>query len=265
MNSLDGFNESFLGHRVRNNPSYGFIPHFEYFLDNKHRWKNATSVLSRVLASVPTDSTAAWETWRQFRSAQAEITSIFLVESSFQGRIDELEVAKPGATKSCDICASFPTKGQVYIEVKAQSGQQHGDKHPLHDGPIGFTPQTEDDLRSWLFEPKISSKTGRPMKPYCCQAAEKSADVLLGITDIFFEQSKGFLSLGRILSPDCIGETCKSILGGAPRKLVVVEAGKNTSAKMCGLKEVWLVSCSRLGEVLELHAQDADPVLSGTA
>jgi len=225
VNSLNGFNESFLGHSVRDNPNYGFIPHFEFFLENKHRWNNATRVLNRILAPVPTDPTVAWETWRQFRSAQAEITSIFLVESSFQGSVEELEVAKPGATKSCDICARFPTKGQVYIEVKAQSGQQHGDKHPLHDGTIGFTPQAEDDLRSWLFEPKISSKTGKPMKPYCCHAAEKSADVLLAMTDIFFEQSKDLLSLGRVLFPDCIGETRKSTFGEASRQLVVVEAG----------------------------------------
>lgn len=215
MTSLPGFDESFLGHKLHKNPTYGFLPHFEYFLTNQERWRRSGDVLDRILAPIPGEIAAAWETWRQFRSAQAEITSIFLVEACFEGTVEELEAVKPdkprspGSDKSCDICARFRSGDKFYIEVKAQSGQQHGGKHPLYSGPIGFAPQAEDDLRSWLFEEKVSSTTGELMKPYCRLAANKSADVLLVMTDIFPERSNNALSLGRILAPDSRNELRK--------------------------------------------------------
>lgn len=258
---LEGFKESFIGYAIRDNPKYGFLPHFRYFLKNKHRWANSLGVLKRILARVPEDSNMAWEVWRQFRSAQAEITSVFLVENYFQGKVVELEVAKPDITKPCDIRAKFPSGKESYLEVKAQSGQQHGDKHPLSSGPIGFTPQSEKDLRSWLLEERTSSKTGELMKPYCHQAAEKAADVLISMTDIFLQESTNMLSLGKRLSPDFGRILCKETSGTIRRQLFVVEGGEEISRKMCGLKEVWIFNNSRLNEVLVIRARNSNAVL----
>lgn len=126
MKSLEGFEESFIGHAVRNNAGYGFLPHFRYFMENKHRWANATAVVNRILKPVPEAPNEAWEVWRQFRSAQAEITSIFLFENYFHGQVEDIEVSRPGSIKPCDIRARLPSCGELYVEVKAQSGQQHG-------------------------------------------------------------------------------------------------------------------------------------------
>lgn len=258
--SLDGFDESFIGHAVRDNANYGFLAHFQYFLNNKHRWANSSGVLKRILERVPEEPNGAWEIWRQFRSAQAEITSVFLVENYFLGTVRNLEISKPDVTKSCDIHASFPSCGELYLEIKAQSGQQHGDKHPLSSEPIGFTPQSEDDLRSWLFEERVSAKTGEAMKPHCRQAAEKSADILMVMRDIFLQESKDMLSLGHLLSPDHGRTGWRTTSGKMSCKLFVVEAGEETSKKMCGLKEVWVFNNSRLDEMLVIHSINSDAI-----
>ena len=261
MKSLEGFEESFIGYAIRDNPKYGFLPHFRYFLKNKHRWAKSCGVLKRILAPVPEDLNMAWEVWRQFRSAQAEITSVFLVENYFQGNVVELEVAKPGSTKLCDIRVRFRSCDEAYLEVKAQSGQQHGDKHPLSIGAIGFTPQSEEDLRSWLFEERTSSTTGELMKPYCRQAAEKAADVLISMTDIFLQESTDMLSLGKRLSPDFGRILYKKTSGAMRRQLFIVEGGEEISGKMSGLKEVWIFDNSRLNEVLVIRARNSNAVL----
>lgn len=271
VTSLPGFDESFLGHKLHKNPAYGFLPHFEYFLTNQERWRRSGDVLDRILAPIPGEQAAAWETWRQFCSAQAEITSIFLVEACFEGAVEELEAVKtansgsPGSAKSCDICARFRSDDKFYFEVKAQSGQQHGDKHPLYSGPIGFAPQAEDDLRSWLFDEKVSSTTGELMKPYCRQAANKSADILLVMTDIFPERSNNALSLGRVLCPDRQNEFRKFSGSNSGLDVIAVEAGDETCKKMCGLREIWLFNSSRLTEMLALHARNTVPILFGNA
>lgn len=252
MELLDGFKESFIGCLVSDNPEYGFLPHFQYFFDNRHRWRNSNKILKRILARVPENPDEAWEVWRQFRSAQAEISSIFLLENVLKADVLGLEVSKEGVAKSCDICATFSSCGKLYIEVKAQSGQQHGDRHPLSRS-ILFSPRNEEDLRSWLFEEKVSSKDGKVMKPYCFQASEKSADVLMVITDIF--SSGDMLSLGKVLSPDQVSAKRESMSGDSKHKLFVVEAGKGTSGKMYGLNEVWLFDNSRLDEMLVLHTK----------
>lgn len=219
--------------------------------------------MGRILAQVPANLDEAWEVWRQFRSAQAEITSVFAVESIFQGKVDAIEVSKHGFRKPCDIRAQFPPYSELYIEVKAQSGQQYGDKHPLSGEPIGFTPQFESDLQSWLFEQKVSSKTGKPMKPHCLQAAEKSADILMTITDIFLQERGDLLSLARQLSPDQVRTVQKTTSGEVKCNLLIVEGGEETSRKMCGVKEVWVMNTSRLEEMLVIHSM-GDNSIHGT-
>jgi hypothetical protein len=202
---LTGIAESFLGDRLRKNPGYKFLPHYCYFLNNLHRWNNAIQIQDRILAAVPSDSDAAWKAWIQFRSAQGEINSVFLIENYLRGEVDDLEVSPPQKTKTCDISARFDSGAACYLEVKSQSGQQHGDRHPLTEGAIGFTPQDEDDLRSWLFEERVSSNKGQPMVPMCKQASEKGADVLIGFMDIFHWDSHDNRSFGKRLVPDAQG------------------------------------------------------------
>jgi len=168
FNNLNGFEESFIGCKFRQNQEYGFIPHFKYFLENKYRWCRTDEILNRILAKVPEDIKQAWNVWVQFRSAQAEITCIFIIENYLMGQVRDIEVARPGLTKCCDIMARFNSDNDFYLEVKAQSGQQkHGDKpkHPCSDG-IDFEPRFKEDLRSWLFDEKLSESTGELMVPY---------------------------------------------------------------------------------------------------
>lgn len=269
---LTGFEESFIGDAVRRNPHYGFVPHFKYFLKNKERWSNADGVLARILAPVPDNSDEAWETWRQYRSAQAEITSIFLIENYLCGEVIGLEVARPGVGKSCDIYARFISGIESYLEVKAQSGQQHGDKHPLSRKPIGFAPQFEEDLRSWLFEKRLSSRNGKSMTPYCRQASDKGADVLISMIDIFRQGAADIISLGKLLAPDHGEITSKDFprkgawrwlpVKSASMRVFTIEAGNQTSEKMVRLKEVWVFDNARLSEMLVLRARMSDAILA---
>lgn len=265
-NDLEGFEKSFIGNTVRRNPKYAFLPHFEHFLKNKYRWCNTDQVLNRILAGVPEESEKAWETWRQYRSAQAEITAIFLIENYLYGKVQDLEVARPGFSKRCDIHARFNSGNEYYLEVKAQSGQQHGTKHPLADGIEEFSPQSEEDLLSWLFTEKSSSRTGMPMQPYCSQASEKGADVLIAMDDIFEEESESTRSLGKLLVPDHRKIENKDFRRNKSDCLsaVIMEAGKETTRKMQGLREVWVFDNSKLGEMLIIHAENSDIILTSS-
>lgn len=286
LNHLTGIARSFLGDRLRKYPGYKFLPHYCYFLNNLHRWNNAKQVQDRILAAVPSDSDAAWEAWRQFRSAQGEISSVFLIENYLRGEVDDLEVSPPQKSKSCDISARFDSGAVCYFEVKSQSGQQHGDGHPLIDGAIGFTPQDENDLRSWLFEKRVSSTNGQPMVPMCKQASEKGADVLIAFMDIFHWDSHDNPSFGKSLVPDAQGMSkvvyrrtfwrhlsCQNVLMGILQRVGVIrdslcihvlEAGENTSQQMGTLREIWLLSSSALAEMLIIRSRGATKVLDGT-
>lgn len=260
LRANDQNNSTFIGSKFHNNPNYGFLPHLEYFIENKDRWQGSENILDKLIRTVPTDPTEAWEEWRQFRSAEAEVTAIFLIENYLTGRVAGLEVRRPSCKKDCDIAAYFDEE-ELFIEVKAQSGQQHGDKHPLSNDFIGFNPKDEDDLRSWLFEEKISSRDGKPMKPYCVQASEKKADILFVITDIFNWKSNNMEGLGRSLAPDSdnffskilrrkhqTNSKIRNLLGRIVKlfsfkkdymsaKMLV--AGTQTSSRMHALREIW--------------------------
>lgn len=172
----------------------------------------------------------------------------------------DLEVAKSGSSKSCDIRAKFPSWDELYIEVKAQSGQQHGDRHPLSSEAIGFTPKSEEDLRRWLFEERTSSLTGELMKPCCRQAAEKGADVLIAMTDIFPEEHTDMLSLGKRLT-NAGRVWCRRVARAAKLQLFIVKGDEGVLSKMCGLKEVWVLNDSRSNEVLVIRARESNAVL----
>ena len=263
---LDGFDESFLGKTCQENPDYSFLPHFDYFLENLSRWSGGQEhlVLRRILDKVPENRQNAWEVWRQYRSAQAEITAIFLIENYLCGKVRDLEVARPGFSKRCDMYARFNPGIEYYLEVKAQSGQQHGNKHPRTDGIQEFLPRYEEDLRSWLFDEKSSSRTGMPMQPYCAQASKKGADVLIAMDDIFEEESDTMRSLGKVLVRDHQEIVSKDFRRNKSDCLsaVIVEAGNATTRKMQGLREVWIFDNSRLGQMLIIHAENNDTILT---
>ena len=256
------FENTFLGCILERSPKYRFMPHLEYFMKSKHRWSNSNLILERVFANVPADVEEAWETWRKFRSAQAEITTIFLIEVYLGGIVKDLEVSPPGTSRRCDIFAALEGADGLYLEVKAQSGQQHGDKHPCSQALIRFEPRADQDLRSWLFEEKVSSRDGKPMRPYCLQASDKSADGLVVMTDIFWEDCNDMKSLARLVIPDfesiCSIEFPKNYLKLAATKglcftilqwlrlrretlrVTILRAGEESLSKMRNLRELWI-------------------------
>lgn len=263
--SLPELHDSFLGHRLRSNPSYGFMPHYLFFLENHKRWYGSADIQRRILAPVSEDQEAAWKEWRQFRSAQAEVTAAYLVEKLLGKCVRDLEVCRPGYTKSCDIRTSFDGQTDSYLEVKAQSGQQHGSRHPLSHEAYSFTPQGEDDLRSWLFEPRVSQATGGAMTPYCLQASAKGADVLVAMIDIMQFETAGLHELGRTLVPDCLTESLEPISATPDSGELIVSsftAGAGTTNSMGALREIWLFNESSLDRLLVIHAHGKPQVLS---
>jgi hypothetical protein len=279
LRDLQGLEESFLGHRLSSNPSYGFLPQYQFFLDNQERWSaESTKIQGRILAKVPCDCEAAWIQWREFRSAQAEITSIFFIEIFFRGLVTGLELPRPGKSKTCDLAVRFdPSSEIVYLEVKAQSGQQRGDRHPLSSNGSLFTPHGEEDLSSWLFnQEKISTKNGKLMVPKCQDVAAKGADALLAMIDIFQWETADLVALGKYLAPDfqSVDESIfkRKSLGNAKLNrrytnrisVVTIVVGLETTRMMCGLREIWLFNESKMQSVLILRAVGAAAILHGS-
>ena len=185
---LSDAKDTFLYDRV-NNQKYGFWPHFEHFLANLTSYTNYDSIIRRLSLTAPCDLeiSKAWGKWQRFRSAQSEVTSIFIIEKFFSGAVKEI-IAKKEKVKTPDLKVSLNLI-EILIEVKAQSGQQHGTKHPRCEGSDFYSPQDEADLNSWLFQEKISSRNGKPMKPKAIEAEEKGAAVLFAMTDIMLTVS----------------------------------------------------------------------------
>jgi len=231
-----------------------FCSHLEYFLKNKHRWENADSIIDRIFwKKISDENKRAWEQKRNCRSAQAEITSIYIIENYLDGIVKNLEQSKPNSKKSCDILATFHDKNDYYIEVKAQSGQQHGDKHPLSNGLISFNPHFENDLLSWLFEIKVSSRNGSIMRPYVLQASDKKADVLMVMTDIFYRKAgnlKEFIK-NNFCNDNNIFGIKKSVREFKKNKLklYICKAAEKIAKKMGTLKEIWLFDESKICEM----------------
>lgn len=243
--------ESFLADRL-DSLEYGFWPHFEYFLENIERWNNNASILKRLSLAAPLsmETQEAWGKWQQFRSAQSEVTTIFLIENYFLGRI--LEIVPECEKQTPDL--EIDLGGQrLMIEVKAQSGQQKGDRHPRANGPCLFEPKDEVDLKSWLFEKKISSRNGKPMKPKTVEGDEKGADILCAMTDIFFFEQE-FKSSVSLLCPDSKFIAKKCVLSSSGERLEAhfFAAHYPTDLKLCKLKEIWLYHESRLDEFIAL-------------
>ena len=135
-----------------------------------------------------------WEKQRDFRSAQFEITAIFLIEKYLGGKVTLIpESSVPTADFKIDL-----NQGNFMVEAKAQSGQKKRNQIPRYDDFSLFNPKEELDLRSWLFEKRISSRNGEPMKPQVLAAEIKKADILICQTD-YIKNAKYFLSPKSIL------------------------------------------------------------------
>lgn len=249
---------SFIEIRRQKNPDYKFIPHLEYFQNNCNRWDNnkVEDMLQHINKPVPEDIDKAWEVWRRFRSAQAEISAIYLIEQFFSGEVKEIEACRSGISKTCDFLAEINDK-DFFIEVKAQSGQQkqkkdsidYSYKHPLCYSHR-FDPDDENDLFSWLFERKISSRDGKTMRPMCQIASvDKKADVLFAMIDIFNDDTNNTEELASfLLWPDC--SEGLDIIKGDNFKIHIVTAGDDILNAMYDLKEVWIIDNARLNEML---------------
>ncbi len=249
---------SFIEIRRQKNPDYKFIPHLEYFQNNCNRWdkKKVEDILQHINKPVPEDIDKAWEVWRRFRSAQAEISAIYLIEQFFRGEVKEIEACRSGTRKTCDFLAEINDK-DFFIEVKAQSGQQKqkkDDKDYSYKHPLcyfqRFEAKFEDDFFSWLFEKRESSRSRKPMRPMCQIASvDKKADVLVAMTDIFYDDTNNTEELASLLLwPDC--SEGFDIIKGDNFKVHIATAGVVTLNDMYDLKEIWIFDNVKLNELL---------------
>jgi len=251
ISGLSQAEDTFLYDRFANS-DYGFWPHLEYFLENLRRFPNCSPILKRLSVVVPMsmDMEKAWGEWRKFRSAQSEVTTIFLIENYFAGRI--LEIIPENRTPSPDLKIKL-SEHNYMLEIKAQSGQQHGDKHPRLNGGHSFDPKFEEDLKSWLFMEKISSRSGKPMKPKVLEAEEKGSDILVAMTD-FFATIDEIQSKVSYLSPNStfIDKKAIQIESGNLLKAHFYQVKFPVNRKLHILKEIWLYDESHLDNFLVL-------------
>ncbi len=236
---------------------YGFWPHLEYFIINMQRFGDYESIIEKlsIVAPLKMDIQQAWEKWRQFRSAQSEVTSIFIIENYFKGQV--LEIIPVKKKRTPDIRIKLATK-EYLIEIKAQSGQQHGSKHPRAKGLNYFSPDFELDLKSWLFEENISSRTGKPMKPKTVDADEQGAEILMAMTD-HFTRIQDIKKQVSILCPRY--EFCE-------KREIIIESLEPCVAhffkvifpvkdSLRNLKEIWLYNESHLDRLLALSREES--------
>jgi hypothetical protein len=228
---------------VASNAEYPFWVEFEYFLSNSDRLGNTNEIFRKLssVASLSLDIATAWGRHRDFRSAQFEVTVIFLIEKCFGGKaqiIPESNVPTPDFEVELN-------QGKFTIEAKAQSGQQHSDKHPRHNGQILFDPKEEVDLRSWLFEERISSRNGRAMEPQVVAAEKKGADILVCQTD-YVKTEQDLLSQIRILCPKSqfAERMTLQIANRKPIEVQFFQATYPYTRQPIKLKEIWLCNLS---------------------
>jgi hypothetical protein len=220
--------------------SYGFWPDLEYFLKNSGRLANPGSTLKRLAVAAPLsmETGQAWNKWQLFRAAQMEVTAIFIIETVFKGRV--LEIIPEGRVPTPDLKIKLG-KQELLIEVKSQSGQQHGDKHPRSKEWIMFDPQEESNLKSWLFIERTSSRSGLPMKPKVVEAEEKGAQILFSQTD-FFSSMNDIARQAAFICPGCrlVGTATVQPLAGKPIIAYFFEGSFPVTEQLDTLREIWL-------------------------
>jgi len=251
VSQLQNLEDTFL-YEYSSNDSYGFWPDFEYFLANLDRFVNHESILKRLSVTAPMsmEINKAWNRWQIFRAAQSEVTSIFIIEKAFLGKV--LEIIPEDTAPTPDLKVRLDNQ-DLLLEIKSQSGQQHGDKHPRAKDWIMFDPQDENDLKSWLFEERISSRDDRPMKPKALEAEEKGARILVALTDIF-TTINGIKSQASFICPNSQFLETRTIQIRVGKTLTVhfFHAEFPISRKLNNLREVWLFDESHLDRFVVL-------------
>lgn len=221
------------------NIKYPFWAELEYFLANCEYFGDTDEILRKLLSVAPfsLDIMKAWEKQSQFRSSQFEITSIYLIENYLGGKVKLIPEDK---VPTPDFKTTF-NQGSFMVEAKAQSGQQKGDKHPRHNRPILFDPKEEIDLRSWLFEEKISSRNGRAMKPQVLAAEDKGADILVCQTG-YVKTQDDLQSQISILCPEnqIIGQMRLPAINRNPLDVIFFQVKFPCAQQLTKLKEIWL-------------------------
>jgi hypothetical protein len=245
MTELPGEEGTFLRERILDH-NYPFWSELEFFLSNLGRFVNHKSVLKRLSASSPStlDKDKAWGEWKKFRSAQFEIAVIFLIEKYFLGQVEGLIPESNIPTPDFNVRLD---QQKVKIEAKAQSGQQHGDKHPSDKRATLFDPKEEKDLKSWLFDEKISSRDRKPMKPMIQQAEVKGADVLVVQTD-FVKTVNDIHSQVSVLCPvnNFVGQRIVTNEGKNPIAISFFQVEFPHSRILKNVKEIWLYNLNDL-------------------
>jgi hypothetical protein len=250
------YKNTFLYDRASND-GYAFWPHFEHFLAHRQQINNHETILKNLSVTAPFDMEIekSWEKWRTFRSAQHEVTVIFLIEHYLSGKV--LEIIPKNKNPTPDLKVDFGGI-ELFIEVKSESGQQHSDqqpdliKHPREKGPIHFEPKDENDLKCWLFEKRVSKRTNRPMIPMIVKAEQQGADILAAFTD-YFPSISDIESRVKLLS-----ENSSFIKALVIKNLVMqfFQAEFPFSNKRKGLGEIWLLNDSSLDELIVLSEKD---------
>lgn len=247
--------DTFLHARLDDTPDYKFWPHLEYFFLKMQRFGNYESIIERLslVAPLKMGIDEAWEKWRQFRSAQSEITAIFIIENYLKGQV--LEIIPINKRKPTPDIKVRLSNNEYLIEIKAQSGQQRGSKHPMAKGSNLFSPDNELDLKSWLFEERISSRNGRPMEPKTLKADKQGAAILFAMTDIMtMRDIKGQVSL---ICPDneFIEKMELSVDTLDPFAAHFYNATFPVKSGLINLKELWLFNESHLDRFLVLSSE----------
>lgn len=251
ISQLSDHEETFLYERM-SNTNYGFWPEFDYFLSHLERFDNFESNLKRLSVTAPFSMgiDKAWNMWRIFRSAQSEITVIFLIEKYLQGLV--VEIIAEDAVPTPDLRIRLD-QNDFLVEIKAQSGQQHGDKHPMARGATLFDPKDECDLKSWLFEDRVSSRNGKVMKPKVLEAEDKGADILVAMIDIFNTINDIESQVSFICPNSNFMEMEEIQIGnGKSLKLHFFKALFPVSRQLSRLKEIWLFDESHLDRFIVL-------------
>jgi len=254
LSNLAEYKDTFLYDRLCN-PNYGFWPHLEYFLANVNRFKNHESITERLALIVPLNMNPqlAWANWQKFRSAQSEVTTVFIIENYFLGQVLEFVPVSRERTPDIKVCLN---NFEHTIEVKAQSGQQQGTKHPREKGLNSFSPQDEIDLTSWLFVEKISSRDGKLMKPKTIEADEQGADILIAMTD-YFNSIQDINAQVSFVCPDSKFIEEKNIVVKMVAPLIAhfYKSTYPINRNLINLKEIWFFDESRLDRFVVLSSE----------
>ncbi|MDO9264177.1 MAG: hypothetical protein Q7U02_09435 [Desulfosalsimonadaceae bacterium] len=223
---------------------------------NSKRLLNHELILTRLSVEIPQETQKAWENWRKFRAAQFEVASIFLIEKFLSSKNLQLIPESKVPTPDFKIILN---QRELHVEVKARSGQQHGDKHPSENGAILFDPEDEKNFRAWLFEEKKSSRSKEPMRPMALEAERKGSEILLCQTD-YTATTPDLNSQVATLCPKAkfIEKISVNDSGTSSIAINFYKVDFPCSHKINILEEIWLYNLAHLDEFIVLYQKESN-------